>query len=202
MQRIIMLSCCFALLALCPLAVPAAPPEYDEGQRLELPAPDKSGGMPLMQALNQRRTNREMHNQPLEQQDLSNLLWAVWGVNRPDGKHTAPTARNQQEVAVLVAMEDGVWFYDSAKHQLLRIMADDIRARLGGVPLALIYAAPGGEKTSAMHVGSLYQNAGLYCASRGLANVVRITGASALNGLIPLPQGYEVFIVQPVGLPR
>jgi hypothetical protein len=53
-----------------------------------------------------------------------------------------------------------------------------------------------------MHVGSLYQNAGLYCASAGLASVVKATGASALDGELKLPQGYKVLIVQPVGFPR
>lgn len=200
MQRVILV--CLLLLAVWPLAVYATPPEYKDGKRLELLQPDKSGGLPLMQALDKRQSNREMQNQAISQQDLSNLLWAVWGVNREDGRHTAPTAHNRQQVAVLVALDSGLWFYNSSGHELVQVMNEDIRGRLGGVPMALIYAAPGDEVTSALHVGSLYQNAGLYCASAGLANVPRITGASALSDELPLPQGYQVYIVQPVGLPR
>jgi hypothetical protein len=173
-----------------------------EAGRIALPPPDKSGGRPLMEALALRATNRSISDKAVSDQDLSNLLWAVWGVNRPDGKRTMPTAKNSQDLAVYVARADGVWLYDGMKHDLTRALSGDFRAKLGGAPLTLLYAAPANSEFSGMHVGSLYQNAGLYCASAGLANVVKRSGADALDGTLKLPAGYRVFIVHLIGWPK
>jgi len=152
-----------------------------------------------MAALALRASTRTFSDKAVADQDLSNLLWAVWGVNRPDGKRTAPTARNNQEVAVYVAKADGVWLYDGARHELAPALSGDFRAKLGGAPVTLLYAAPANNEFSGMHVGSLYQNAGLYCASAGLANVVKLRGANALNGILKLPEGYKVFVIHLIG---
>lgn len=170
------------------------------GERLALPPPDKQGGKPLMECLALRRSTRSFSQEPLALQDLSNLLWATFGLNRPDGRRTAPTARNTQEVLLLVVRGDGVWRYEGREHALVRELSLDARDRFGGAPVTLLYAAPEGPYAG-MHVGSLYQNAGLYCASAGLANVVKGTGVSALNAELRLPKGYRVLIVQSVGRP-
>lgn len=168
--------------------------------RLSLPAPDKTGGMPIMQAFAARHSTKQGYSgAPLPEQTLSNLLWATWGVNRPDGRRTAPTAMNSQDVTLYVVSESGVWRYDAAGHALLRELEGDYRSRAGGGSLVLLYAAPEG-RWSGMHVGSLYQNAGLYCASAGLGNYVHASGVSALEGVLTLPQGYRVLIAQTVGL--
>lgn len=68
---------------------------------IELPAPVKTGGMPLMEALSKRATDRLMDPaRSLDEQQLSNLLWAAWGINRPDGRRTAPSALNRQEIDI------------------------------------------------------------------------------------------------------
>lgn len=170
---------------------------------MALPAPRKSGGMPLMEALAVRSANRKFDAaKPLSDQALSDLLWATWGVNRPDGRRTAPTAKNTQAIQLYAAMENGVWLYDAPGNALVRALGDDTRAKFGGAPLTLLYAAPAEDVVSGMHAGSLYQNAGLYCASAGLANVVKMAGINALDGLLPLPAGYRVFVVQSVGWPK
>ena len=69
-------------------------------------------------------------------------------------------------------------------------------------PLFLIYAAPDDDEAAGLHIGSLYQNAGLYCASAQLGSVVKLTGADEADDLLALPNGYEVLIVQPVGHPK
>jgi len=59
---------------------------------VSLPAPQTEGGKPLMQALKLRATARAFAPDPLPPQTLANLLWAAWGVNRPqEGKRTAPS---------------------------------------------------------------------------------------------------------------
>ena len=188
-----------AALALIP-AVPQAVSAADSTARMELPAPDKTGGMPLMQALAQRRSTKTgFSGAALSPQQLSDLLWATWGVNRDGGRRTAPTAMNRQDVRVYVALESGVWQYD-AGNAMIKVLDGDWRGQMGGGSLTLIYAIPQSNEWGGAHVGSLYQNAGLYCASAGLGNFVHVSGLHALDGKLPLPEGWKIFIIQTVGL--
>ena len=70
---------------------------------IPLPQPQTEGGRPLMQVLKERKTTRDFAPDKLSQQLLSNLLWAAFGVNRSDGKRTAPSAMNWQEMDIYVA---------------------------------------------------------------------------------------------------
>ena len=192
------------LLSLAALAlIPAAPTTVnaaDSNARMELPAPNKTGGMPLMQALSARHSTKTNYSgAALSPQQLSDLLWATWGVNREDGRRTAPTAMNRQDVRVYVALENGVWQYD-AGHALIKVLDGDWRGQMGGGSLTLLYAIPQANEWGGAHVGSLYQNAGLYCASAGLGNFVHVSGLHALDGKLPLPEGWKFFIIQTVGL--
>lgn len=171
-------------------------------ESMPLPKPALKGGMPLMEALALRQSGRAFSEQALPEQVLGDLLWACWGANRADGRRTAPTSRNEQNIQVYAVLANGVWRYDGVKHVLVRVLEVDARARYGGAPLTLVYAAEDGHYASGMHVGSLYQNAGLYCASAGLANVVKLNGVSALDGELKLPSGYRVYIVQSIGYPK
>ena len=188
-----------AALALVP-ASPAVTQAAEAATRMELPAPNKTGGMPLMQALNARRSTKTNYSgAALSPQQLSDLLWATWGVNREDGRRTAPTAMNRQDVRVYVALENGVWQYD-AGHALIKVLDGDWRGQMGGGSLTLLYAIPQANEWGGAHVGSLYQNAALYCASAGLGNFVHVSGLHALDGKLPLPEGWKVYIIQTVGL--
>ena len=188
-----------AALALVP-ASPAVTQAAEAATRMELPAPNKTGGMPLMQALNARRSTKTNYSgAALSAQQLSDLLWATWGANREDGRRTAPTAMNRQDVRVYVALENGVWQYD-AGHALIKVLDGDWRSQMGGGSLTLLYAIPQANEWGGAHVGSLYQNAALYCASAGLSNFVHVSGLHALDGKLPLPEGWKVYIIQTVGL--
>lgn len=191
-----------ALCGLCALNITEAAAAQSDAKRMALPAPEKTGGKPLMEALAARASNRSFAETALSGQTLSNLLWATWGVNRADGHRTAPTAKNTQAIQVYAALESGVWLYDGGKNELVLAMEGDTRSTFGGAPLTLLYAVPENDAAGGMHAGSLYQNAGLFCASEGLANVVKTTGARALDGKLPLPEGYKVIVVQSVGNPR
>lgn len=154
------LSTGLAILAMSFPTGPAHAATPADAARLSLPAPDKTGGLPIMQAFAARHSTKQGYSgAPLPEQTLSNLLWATWGVNRPDGRRTAPTAMNSQDVTLYVVSESGVWRYDAAGHALIRELEGDYRSRAGGGSLVLLYAAPEG-RWSGMHVGSLYQNAG------------------------------------------
>ena len=202
-KRILALFCLIPALTLAALTFTPVRALAETSKVMDLPAPDKTGGKPFMQTLAERCSTRSFTDAPLSAQDLSNLLWAVWGINREDGRHTAPTAKNKQEVAVYAALPDGVWLYNPVKHNLELYLAKDVRGAISAEsPLVLLYAAPADDESAGFHIGSLYQNAGLYCASAGLGSVVKATGAEEADKLLALKNGYKVMIVQPVGHPK
>ena len=170
--------------------------------QIVLPPPDTSGGKPLMQVLAERRSTRSFSDQAVSMQDLSNILWAAWGINRKDGRRTAPTAMNRQQIEIYAVLENGVWRYDAKSNSLQAALAVDARAKYGEAQVTLLYAAPKDAKYGEMHIGSLYQNVGLYCASAGLANVVKASGVDALKNELKLPDKYEIMIVQLIGWPK
>jgi nitroreductase len=151
---------------------------------------------------------------------LSNLLWAAFGINRPEtGGRTAPSARNWQEVDLFVAKQDGLFLYDATAHALRRVVAQDIRASIGGqehsrtAPLTLIYVADNarmgtaGEETrafySAADTGFIAQNVYLYCASEGLGTVVFASiDRERLAQAMGLKAGRRITLAQSVGFPR
>jgi Nitroreductase family len=159
-------------------------------QDIELPAPQMSGGMPLMEALAKRATTRAFDSKDLTSQQLSSLLWASFGINRPDGKRTAPSANNKQATDLYVLLKTGTYVYDAKANKLTQVLVNDIRA-LGGTqefatnaPVILILVADLGKmgngsdeskRTMAnVNAGYISQNIYLYCASEGL-----VTGARA-----------------------
>jgi SagB-type dehydrogenase family enzyme len=191
-----------------------------EMRPLELPKPQTDGGRPLMQVLRDRHSTREFKPDKLPLQVLSNLLWAAFGINRPDsGKRTAPSAMNWQEVDIYVALPEGLYLYDAKAHRLMPILAEDVRGATGGqdfvkgAPLNLVYVADlartkdaGAEEKnfySTIDVGFISQNVYLFCASEGLATVVRGTvDRPALAKLIKLRPEQKVIVAQTVGYPK
>lgn len=186
---------------------------------LALPPPDVTGiggtggagGKTLMQALAARASTRAFREDAIPDQMLGDLLWAAWGVNRPDGRRTVPTAKNRQGMEVYVARADGAWRYDGKAHALERAASEDLRPLLARqsfvatAPLTLVYTAPESEDPAyaAMHAGSMYQNAGLYCAAAGLGNVVRASyDEAALHAALRLPADRRIVISQTVGWPK
>lgn len=172
-----------------------------------LPEPQTNGGKPLMEALKDRKTSRSFSDRPLEPQMLSDMLWAAFGINRPaEGKRTAPTAMNRQDIDVYVLDAAGVWRYEAKENALIPVLEKDLRSVMASqsfaakAPVTLLYVAEN-NVTSGMHAGSLYQNVGLFCASAGLNNVVRRMDKDQLTQALPLPAGKEVIVSQSVGYP-
>ena len=91
----------FALLAVFCLSVSAADIKFS--------APAKTGGMPLNEALNKRQTIRKYQEKALPAAQMGNMLWAAFGINRADGKFTAPTAANRQEIRLFLLTADGAY---------------------------------------------------------------------------------------------
>lgn len=183
-------------------------------QDIQLPSPRKTGGLPLMEALNARQTGRDFSSKPLDEQMLSDLLWAAFGINRPDGKRTAPSARNMQEIDLYVALPSGLYLYEAKQNVLEQIFADDIREQTGKqpftqrAPVNLIYVAETkrmrGDTTfySAVDTGYISQNVYLFCASEGLNTVVLgMVDKDALHKAMKLKPSQLVILTQPVGFP-
>lgn len=171
-----------------------------DGQTITLPQ-SAGGGKPLMACLKERRTNRNLGRDDLDLPTMGNLLWAAWGINRSDGKHVIPTALNRRQIMVFAVRGDGVWQYLPQEHSMKRVLDGDRRSRFDGAGLVLLYAAPAEDCFAAMHVGSMYQNVGLYCASAGLANCVKYQKHDVLDAELPLPKGWKTYITQSVAKP-
>jgi SagB-type dehydrogenase family enzyme len=191
-----------------------------EIKSIQLLPPQTDGGRPLMQVLKDRKSSREFSNEKLPPQVLSNMLWAAYGINRSDSKkHTAPSAVNWQEIDVYVAMAEGLYLYDANSHTLKPILAQDVRAAAGkqdfvkDVPVNLIYVADFtkmGKATdedkvfySAADTGFIAENVYLYCASEGLATVVRnLIDKPALAKVMKLRPEQKIILSQSVGYPK
>jgi len=189
-----------------------------DAKPIQLPAPEMDGGRPLMQVLKERKTQREFSPEKLPTRILANLLWAAFGINRPDGGRTAPSAMNWQEIDIYVAMADGLFLYNAKANRLDPILAQDVRAATGTqafvatAPVDLVYVADltktgqTGSQTeffTAADVGFISENVYLFCTSEGLATVVRgSVDRAALAKVMKLRPDQRILLAQSVGFPK
>ena len=193
-------------------------------QDITLPAPDRKGGKPLMQALNERQTTRTFTEDKLSQQQLSDLLWAAWGINRADQKkRTAPSAMNYQEMDLYVSLPGGLYLYVAETNTLKMINNKDLRKTTGtqsyvnNAALNLVYVADMGRAgkkegvkiddsdllMSYSDAAFMAQNVYLYCASASLGCVVR--GSIPKEKLaveMGLRSNQIIILAQTVGIPK
>jgi len=200
--------------------IPTASVWAEGSKTIDLPKPQIDQGRPLMQVLKDRASSREFSVEKIPIQVLSNLLWAAFGVNRPDsGKRTAPSARNWQEIDIYVATAEGLYLFDAKSHSLQHVISEDIRAMTGTqsfakeAPVNLVYVADtskiGGAKPEDRDIyagadtGHISQNVYLYCASEGLATVVRGSiDRDTLAKVMKLRPDQKVILAQTVGYPK
>lgn len=190
---------------------------HAQGAARPLPAPRTDGGMPLMKALAERRSSRSFAPRELGEQELSDILWAAFGVNRGDGRRTAPSARNFQEIDVYAVMAAGAYRYDAQGHALVPVADQDIRGLAGSqafaasAPLNLVYAADyerigaaesEKERYAAWDTGFISQNVYLVCAALGLATVVRASiDRPRLAAALGLAPRQHITLAQSIGHP-
>ena len=192
----------------------------DELKPIQLSAPQLDKGKLLMQALKDRHSSREFRPDKLPVDVLSNLLWAAWGVNRPDsGKRTAPSARNKQEIDVYVSTADGVYLYDPRENILKPVVSGDMRSYCGfqtfvkEAPVNLIFVADLDKMTdpeesdkimwATADSGFISENVYLFCASEGLATVVRANiDRPKLAEVLKLRPSQRITLSQTVGYPK
>jgi len=168
-----------------------------------------------MEALSKRATGRSFATNDLSPQQISSLLWSAFGVNRPDGKRTAPSANNKQETDIYILLKSGAYVYSAVSNKLDQILAEDIRA-LGGTqafvkdaPVTLVFVADlakrggdseGARNTANIGVGYISQNVYLFCASEGLATGARgSVDRKALGEKLKLRPDQLIVLGQSVG---
>lgn len=187
-------------------------------KEIVLKAPDHTRGANVMKALADRHSEREFAATDLSLQDLSDLLWAANGINRPaDKKRTAPSALNKQDIDIYVFKSEGVYLYDANRHALKPVADGDHRQAVAGgqdfvktAPVCLVYVSDLGrfgtgvtEQTKlmgAMDAGIVSQNVNLFCAGVGLVTVPRASmDQAALKKLLNLSDTQVPMMNNPVG---
>ena len=180
--------------------------------------PDKSLDVSLMQALSDRKSQREFADKPLSLEDLSSLLWAANGINREDGRRTAPSAINAQDIDIYVCLANGAYLYNAKQNQLVRVCTNDLRQAVAGrqpvvAPAFLVLVADLSrypermlsqrqlvESFACMDAGYVSQNICLYCSAAKLATVPRASmDKEALTKALNLTDNQFPVLNNPVG---
>jgi SagB-type dehydrogenase family enzyme len=189
---------------------------YAQNKDIKLPAPQKEIGKPLMQVLNSRQSVRTFTTTPIPLQEISNLLWAAFGINREDGKRTAPSSRNIQDIDIYVFIPEGVFLFNAKENKLDPILSADLRDMTGtqdyvkSAPLNLVYVSDQSKMgkassedkyiTSGADAGFIAQNVYLYCASQNLGAVIRASvDKKPLMEKLNLKPGQIIVLSQTVG---
>jgi nitroreductase len=198
------------------------PPEYlpavdGSFSTLSLPPPQFPNNMPLTEALQERHSSRDFRPDELQVSFISDILWAGFGVNRPDGKRTAPSAYNVRDIDIYIITGNGLYRYEANGHSLSALLPDDLRLYTGTqgfaatAPIDLVYVSDYSKmdttdeermQWSWAHSGFIAQNVYLACASLGLATVVRSTiDRQTLGRKLKLNQNQHITLAQTMGFP-
>ncbi len=192
-----------------------------EHTSIVLNPPDMTRGFPVMKAFSFRSSVNEFDTAELTLRDLSDLLWAANGINRPEsGKRTAPSAQNAQDIDVYVFMRSGIYLYDAKKHQLDLINNRDYRDLLAGkqtfvakAPVIFLLVSDiskfrHGEDSlkvifGAEDAGIVSQNISIFCASANLATRPRGSmDRQRLREVLDLKQSQQLMLNHPVSYKR
>ncbi len=184
-----------------------------------LSPPSLSPQVTLEQTLKSRHSTRTFLTDTLSLETLSALLWAGFGINRPDQDgRTAPSAHNWQEIDIYAVLAEGAYRYDARAHRLLLVKAEDLRQHTGTqdfvatASLNLVYVADFARMVDAQDeerkflagadAGCIAQNIYLYCAGAGLATVVRgLIDRRMLAQALNLTATQRIALAQTVGYP-
>ncbi len=185
---------------------------------IQLPKPNMNRAGTVMKALADRCSTREYQDKALTNADLSDLLWAANGINRPEsGKRTAPSAMNKQDVDIYVVLPKGSYLYDAKAHALNLLHEGDYRNAVAGgqdfvnkAPVSLVLVSdlarmgdPKNERTKLMcaaDAGIVSQNISIFCAMAKLGTVARATmDAAKLKTALNLTDNQLPILNHPVG---
>lgn len=188
-------------------------------KEIKLNAPNKNRGTTVMKALADRHSEREFAAKALSLDDLSDLLWAANGINRTNGKRTAPSALNKQEVDIYVILQEGAYIYNAQSNKLIPLNKGDHRSAVASgqdfvndAPVCLILVADlskfgdlseQSKLMGAVDAGIVCQNINLFCSAAGLSTVPRATmDKAALKSILKLSDSQMPIMNNPVGYPK
>ncbi len=174
-------------------------------QDIDLPKPVISGGMSLNDALSQRKTVRDLSDKPLSMEQVSSLLWAANGFNRPEeGKRTAPTARNKQELELYFLLPTGVYSHDAKANKLVQISKENLleaSKAFGSADIIIVYdSTRDNERFAGVDSGFIGQNVYLYCAANGMGACFKGSVAKEVVDKLALPENKKPLYTISVGL--
>lgn len=194
-------------------------------ENIRLPEPEKTGGMTLLEALTLRRTEREFADKDFNIQELSNLLYAAGGVNRPEGLLVYPVGMGVQDTKIYVIMREGVYMYDAHAHALEQIEYGDHRAECnphndfaGKASVNLVYVhdldawqefmtaerpipKEAAIRMGMFHSGAIMQNVYLFAASQNWNCVVQGSFDNAkLRELLKLNDSQTITLLHSIGV--
>lgn len=214
----LLLSACCQQNKPCEAVEPTATPVV-YGEVIELPAPDLTRGVNISEALQNRRSWREYAAEKLSMEELSGVLWAAAGINRPESGHlTAPSAIALYPLTVYAFFEEGIYRYEAKEHRLVRVREGNFMAKSGlqdfveTAALNLVYVADLAtyegrnmpvEKVKYLcgqDAAGYAENVNLYTAGTGLKSITRGGAAADVLQVIGL-EGENCFfaLAQSVG---
>jgi SagB-type dehydrogenase family enzyme len=213
------------VLLLCGLAgapQPGAVP--DAPDTVELPAPETTGAMSLEEAIAGRRSVRAFRADPLSPRQIAQLLWALQGITRRDGRRSAPSAGALYPLEVYLVRADGLYRYEPAGHRLVRRDPRDLRGPLGraafdrealpGAPAVFVITAVYGRTAARygpgrapryvhLEAGHAAQNLLLQAVALGLGGVpIGAFRDDDVHAVLDLPADERPLYLLPVGRPR
>jgi nitroreductase len=202
-------------LLMCASGCNSSSTGIDMTDKIVLPEPDKMRGLSFMQTLSVRASAQDWSSDELSLQDLSDLLWAANGVNRPsEGKRTASSAQNAQDIDLYILMDDGVFLYDAAHHALNKVVSGDHRSlvEVTNAPMVIVLVSDISRFRSGfdeyyqswanIDCGIVSQNISLFCAATGLKTrpkAVTLAQAAIIHDTLVLNETQIVLLHHPVG---
>ena len=186
-----------------------------------LPEPRRSGGMPLRDTLMARRSIRKYSERRFDLQSkddlqlLSDMLWAAFGPISPK-RRSAPSSHNWQEIDLYVLLPEGAFVYNALENRLSCVSEADLRAAsglqeyVGTAAAEIAYVAQiekvigktdrGLAQAIYADTGFISENLYLFCASEGIATVIRaMVPKEQLGAALQLTPTQEITLVQTVG---
>ena len=182
-------------------------------EQISLPQPSKSLETTVIEALQNRRSERVFAEKQMSDQDLASLLWAANGINREDGRRTAPSAINAKDIDRYVVRADGAYLWDAKENTLKRVSDEDLRPLVAKgqdfvlqAPVSLVLVSDKSRfgnrpaNFAQADAGYVSQNICLYCSAAGWACCPRASmDTEGLKKALQLSESQEPMLNNTVG---
>jgi Nitroreductase len=104
---------------------------FGESRDISLTEPKLDPAVDLLTAFKLRQSARAFTQKEVSIRDLSTVLWAANGINRANGKRTAPAAMGIYLINIYVLSDQGVFCYQPEKQLLKFISANKLKTKVG-----------------------------------------------------------------------